>query len=69
MALLELRDVQAGYGSIQILHGVSLHVSAGIVSAVRITVSTEIEPLIEQARDAMMQSKREGGEQIYTVFV
>lgn len=48
---------------------VSLHLSAGIVSAVRITVSTEIEPLIEQARDAMMQSKREGGEQIYTVFV
>jgi branched-chain amino acid transport system ATP-binding protein len=27
MALLSLRDVQAGYGSIQILHGVSLHVN------------------------------------------
>jgi branched-chain amino acid transport system ATP-binding protein len=27
MALLTLRDVQAGYGSIQILHGVSLHVN------------------------------------------
>jgi len=34
MALLELRDVQAGYGSIQILHGVSLHVSAGEVVSV-----------------------------------
>ncbi|HXU90070.1 MAG TPA: ABC transporter ATP-binding protein [Methylomirabilota bacterium] len=34
MPLLELRDVQAGYGSIHILHGVSLHVSAGEVVSV-----------------------------------
>jgi branched-chain amino acid transport system ATP-binding protein len=34
MALLELRDVQAGYGSIQILHGVSLDVNAGEIVAV-----------------------------------
>ena len=32
--LLELRSVDAGYGSIQILHGVSLHVNAGEVVAV-----------------------------------
>jgi ABC-type branched-subunit amino acid transport system ATPase component len=32
--LLELRDVEAGYGAIQILHGVSLHVSPGEVVAV-----------------------------------
>ena len=34
MALLELRDIEAGYGSIQILHGVSLHVNAGEVVSV-----------------------------------
>jgi ABC-type branched-subunit amino acid transport system ATPase component len=34
MALLELRRVEAGYGSLQILHGVSLSVSAGEVVAV-----------------------------------
>jgi branched-chain amino acid transport system ATP-binding protein len=34
MALLELREVQAGYGSIQILHGVSLQVSEGEVVSV-----------------------------------
>ena len=34
MALLELRAVEAGYGSIQILHGVSLHVDPGEVVAV-----------------------------------
>ena len=34
MALLELRAVQAGYGAIQILHGVSLHVEPGEVVAV-----------------------------------
>jgi branched-chain amino acid transport system ATP-binding protein len=34
MALLELRRVEAGYGSLQILHGVSLNVHAGEVVAV-----------------------------------
>ncbi len=34
MALLALRDVAAGYGSIQILHGVSLHVNEGEVVSV-----------------------------------
>jgi branched-chain amino acid transport system ATP-binding protein len=33
-ALLELRAVEAAYGSVQILHGVSLHVKAGEVVAV-----------------------------------
>ena len=32
--LLELRDVSAAYGSIQILHGVSLHVNPGEIVAV-----------------------------------
>ncbi|MDO8479010.1 MAG: ABC transporter ATP-binding protein [Candidatus Rokubacteria bacterium] len=32
--MLELRDVEAGYGSLQILHGVSLHVNAGEVVSV-----------------------------------
>ena len=34
MPLLELRAVEAGYGSIQIRHGVSLHVDPGEVVAV-----------------------------------
>ena len=34
MPLLELRDVQAGYGSIQILHGVSLNVNEGEIVSV-----------------------------------
>ena len=34
MALLELRNVEAGYGSVQILHGVSLQVNEGEVVAV-----------------------------------
>jgi branched-chain amino acid transport system ATP-binding protein len=34
MALLALRDVSAAYGTIQILHGVSLHVEAGEVVSV-----------------------------------
>jgi branched-chain amino acid transport system ATP-binding protein len=34
MALLDLMEVEAGYGSIQILHGVSLHVNAAEVVSV-----------------------------------
>ena len=34
MALLDLRAIEAGYGSIQILHGVSLHVNEGEVVSV-----------------------------------
>jgi ABC-type branched-subunit amino acid transport system ATPase component len=34
MSLLELRDVHAGYGSIKILHGVSLHVNASEIVSV-----------------------------------
>jgi two-component system cell cycle response regulator len=48
---------------------VSLHLSAGIVSAVRISVSSAIEPLIEQAREALTHAKRQGGNQVHTVIV
>ncbi|MEN9802709.1 MAG: hypothetical protein RLZ37_1834, partial [Actinomycetota bacterium] len=32
-AILELRDIHAGYGSIEVLHGVDLHVAQGQVVA------------------------------------
>jgi diguanylate cyclase (GGDEF)-like protein len=44
-------------------------VSAGIASASRITSSAEIEPLIEQARQAMLRAKECGGNQIFLAFV
>ena len=47
---------------------VSLRLSAGIASALHISASTEIEPLIEQANKALIQAKRSGGNQVYTVF-
>jgi two-component system chemotaxis response regulator CheY len=48
---------------------VSLRLSAGIASAVRITVSTEIENLIQQAEEALAQAQRQGGNVVHTVFV
>lgn len=48
---------------------VSVQLSAGIASAVHITASTEVEYLIEKANDAMKQAKRNGGNQVSTVFV
>ena len=47
---------------------VNVRVSAGIASAVHVSISTEIEPLIEQANKALAHSKRAGGNQVYTVF-
>lgn len=44
-------------------------VSAGIVSFTHITAATEIENLIERARQALAQARREGGEQIFTIFI
>ena len=44
-------------------------VSAGIASASRITSSTEIEPLIQKARQAMAHAKQAGGNRVFLVFV
>ena len=44
-------------------------ISAGVVSTVRIGVSTEIGALIEHAVEAVAHAKREGGNQSHMVFV
>jgi two-component system, cell cycle response regulator len=56
---------------ISLLDGTIVHVklSAGIACSIRITASTEIKVLIDKALEAMSQAKREGGNQITTVFV
>ena len=46
----------------------AVQVSAGIVSFLHITAATEIENLIEKASQALAQARREGGEQIFTIF-
>ena len=48
---------------------VNVNLSAGIASAIQITASTEIETLIQKAIEAVQQAKREGGNQVYTVFI
>jgi two-component system, cell cycle response regulator len=48
---------------------VKVGVSAGIVSASRISASTEAEPLIEQARQAMARAKESGGDQVYLTYI
>lgn len=56
ITLLDGRELQVG-------------VSAGVVSTIRISVSTEIEALIQQAVEAVSHAKREGGNRSHTVFV
>jgi diguanylate cyclase (GGDEF)-like protein len=56
ISLLDGREIKVG-------------VSAGIVSTSRITVSTEIESLIQQATEAVAHAKQEGGNQLHMVFV
>lgn len=57
--------------NISLLDGTELIVgmSAGVACATRITVSTEIDTLIQQAKEALAHAKREGGNQSHTVFV
>lgn len=47
----------------------TISVSAGIASAAHITASTEVETLIQKASEAVLQAKREGGNQVYTVYL
>lgn len=56
---------------ISLLDGTDVHVklSAGIAFSVRITAATEVEALIASALEAMQQAKRDGGNQVVTVFV
>jgi two-component system cell cycle response regulator len=57
--------------NISLLDGreISVGISAGVVSATRITAATEVQALIEQAQEAVAHAKREGGNQSHIVFV
>ena len=46
-----------------------IHVSVGVVSSVHISASTEIDALIQHAKEAVSHAKRAGGNQVHTVFV
>ena len=47
----------------------SVKISAGITSMARISTSTEVEPLIQQAFQAMMRAKEAGGNQVFLVYI
>jgi two-component system chemotaxis response regulator CheY len=46
-----------------------IHVSMGVVSSVHISAATEIDALIEHAKEALAHAKRAGGNQVHTVLV
>ena len=48
---------------------VSVKMSAGVASLARITASTEIEPMIEQARQAKARAMEAGGNQVFLAYV
>lgn len=56
---------------ISLMDGTALNISlsAGIASSTHVTVATRVEMLIEKAIDAVLQAKREGGNQVYTVYL
>ena len=66
------RRIIKGIQSTRITFGddtVNIAISAGIVSVTRITPSAEVEPLIEQARQAMSRAREAGGNQIFLAFI
>ena len=56
ISLLDGREIKVG-------------ISAGVVCATRITAATELEALVEHAREAVAHAKRAGGNQSHVVFV
>jgi two-component system chemotaxis response regulator CheY len=56
---------------ISMLDGTELKVSlsAGIISSARVTVSTDMDALVERTKEALAMAKREGGDQIHTIYV
>ncbi|MBI3739642.1 MAG: GGDEF domain-containing protein, partial [Chloroflexi bacterium] len=48
---------------------INASISAGIASASRISAATEVEPLIEQARQAMARAKEAGGNQVHLIYI
>jgi len=57
--------------NISLLDGTSVDIKlgAGIVSALRVSVSTEIEMLIEKAREAAALTEQDGENQVHTIFI
>ena len=43
-------------------------ISAGIVTALQIHASTEVQPLIDQARQARARARENGGNQVFLTF-
>jgi len=56
---------------ISLLDGTSVDIklSSGVVSALRVSVSTEIELLIEKAKEAVSRAKQDGDNQVHTIFI
>ncbi|NWG07672.1 MAG: diguanylate cyclase [Chloroflexi bacterium] len=48
---------------------VNMAISAGVASVAHITASTDMEVIIRRALEAVTQAKREGGNQVYTMFM
>ena len=57
--------------NISLLDGTAVNVNlcTGVVSSMRITVSMEIELLIEKAREAIARSRQDEENQIQTIFI
>ncbi len=47
----------------------NVKISAGIAAIMRITSTTEVEPLIQNARQAVTRAKEAGGNQVYLSFL
>jgi len=47
----------------------NVKLSAGIAAIMRITSTTEIEPIIQQARQAVTRAKEAGGNQVFLTFL
>ena len=57
--------------NISLLDGTALNIriSVGVVSSARITVNTEVDVLIEKARELISTIKRNGGNHVEAIYI
>ena len=69
---IALRIIKGIFNSnISLLDGtpVKVELDTGIVSTLRVTVSMEIEAMIEQAKEAASRPQQDGDNPIHTIFI
>jgi diguanylate cyclase (GGDEF)-like protein len=64
LAGIHAERIEVGHGKL-----LDIALSAGVVCAARINTAAELDPLIEQSRQAMSRAREAGGDQVHQIYL